>query len=74
MEIYYNRQCRNCLEHRKEPNPPPEVDAGVGGATLASLFTELSRRQFWVSVFGSEDRGDREAQDTGYKIVVSYFK
>lgn len=68
MGVYYNRQCRNCLEHRKEPKPPPEVDAGVGGATFASLFFRVSIRQFWVSVFGSEDKGVREARDMGHKM------
>lgn len=38
-EVHYNRQCRNWLVHKKEPNPLPEVDAGVGGATFASLFS-----------------------------------
>lgn len=50
MGVCYNRQCRNCLEHRKQPKPPPEVDAGVGGAAFASLFFRVSIRQFWVSV------------------------
>jgi len=67
MGVHYNRQCRNCLEHRKEPKPPPQADAGVGGASFGSLFSELSIRQFWVSVFDSEDKGVREAQDMGIK-------
>lgn len=68
MRIYCSRRSRNCLEDRKESRPPPEVDVGVGRATFALLFSVLSIRQFCVSVFGSEDKGIREAQDTGHKI------
>lgn len=68
MEVCYNRQCRNCLEHGEEPKLAPEVDAGVGGATFASLFSELNIRQFCVSLFGSKGKGVREAQDTGHKM------
>lgn len=69
MGVYYNRQCRNRLEHRKEPKPPPEVDAGVGGATFASLFFKSQYKTIlgFCSVFGSEDKGVREAQDMGHK-------